>query len=245
MASWLIIKNATISTELETGLRNRYGWRTWVLVLFSVLVVHYVLFGIVHNLVDMRVCAVHLPDPLYRARSASTRAGLPVTVAGVRHRCGRRSCAGCCLRRAAREATADAAAWEWRSASSRRCAAAALLLLPACRATIPLATPGPLHACYAHEATRGFIALGIRGFAVNDLVFSGHTGLFLLFLYATPAWPRPIRSLIACFTLLMVYALLATREHYTIDILLAAPCSFFADRMALELIGLVPNTRTR
>ncbi len=240
MASWLIIKGSAISGELDNDKPERYGWQTWTAVLCSILAVHYVLFGVVHNLVDMRVCAVHLPDPLYRVirfdprwTAVTIESYAIVAIAIV---CG-------LLRGALRGRQMPMLRLGVALCIESSLRAATLMLLPVCRANIPLGTPGPLHALPVSDPR--FFALGLRGFAVNDLVFSGHTGLFLLFLYATPAWPRPIRSLIACFTLLMVYALLATREHYTIDILLAVPCSFFADRMALALIGLVPNARTR
>ncbi len=232
MASWLIRKNVAISTGVEASLPERYGWRTWALVLISVLVVHSVLFGIVHNLVDMRVCAVHLPDPLYGLVRFDARWTIVTVqayaVAAVAILCG--MLYGAMRGRQAPMLRLGVAVC---LQSLLRCCT--LLMLPACRATIPLGTPGPLHVFALNDP--GFYALGMRGFALNDLVFSGHTGLFLLFLYATPAWPRPVRLSIACFTLLMVYGLLATREHYTIDILLAIPCSFFADRMALTLIG--------
>jgi hypothetical protein len=38
------------------------------------------------------------------------------------------------------------------------------------------------------------------------------------------------------FQILQAYGLIATRGHYTIDLVLAVPCAFFADSMAVELL---------
>ncbi len=226
VASWLIANPLQPATA-------RYSRRTWAIVLGCCLIVHYILFAIVHNLVDMRACTRHLPDPLYRFIPFNPRWSIvaddlyslvsTVIVLALVYQAFRgkqfpilRLGIGISIQSLVRAAT--------------------LLAFPACRSTIALGTPGPLRPIALTDPH--FYALGFRGFAVNDLVFSGHTGFFLLFLYVTAAWPKSIRVAIAIFTLVMIYALLATREHYTIDILIAFPVSYLADRLALKLLPL-------
>jgi hypothetical protein len=70
-------------------------------------------------------------------------------------------------------------------------------------------------------------------------LFSGHVGEFLLLLRLTRSWPRWPRAVLAVFSVLQIYGLLATRGHYTVDIILAFPCAYFADRMAVHVLALV------
>ena len=210
---------------------RRFSRRTWTLVLSAVVVIHYFLFAVVHNLVDMRPCTWHLPDPLYAlipldprwSLVTETMYGLAAVLilATLFHQAFRgdhfpvlRVGTAITIQSALRAAT--------------------LLAFPACRITLALGSPGPL--APVSLASPRFYALGIRGLAVNDLIFSGHIGFFLIFLYATAAWPRPVRIALACFTLLMAYGLLSTREHYTLDLLVALPASYAADRLAVRFL---------
>jgi uncharacterized membrane protein len=56
-------------------------------------------------------------------------------------------------------------------------------------------------------------------------------------MWAAPHWPRPARIALVVFQVLQAYALIATRGHYTVDVLLAVPCAYFADGMSLWLLG--------
>jgi hypothetical protein len=122
-----------------------------------------------------------------------------------------------------------------------------MLLLPLCRITQAVGTRalvGPVP-----ELNLGFISLPWRVWAVNDLVFSGHIGEFLLIYWIARNWPRPLRAGIIAFVLLQSYALIATRGHYTIDIVLALPCALFeyrvALRMMLRLVAPLRSTRQK
>ena len=75
-----------------------------------------------------------------------------------------------------------------------------------------------------------------RPFAVNDLIFSGHVGEMLLLVWITRSWPPAARGLIWIFQGLQVFGLLSTRGHYTVDLVLAVPCTYFADRVAVGLL---------
>ena len=44
----------------------KYGPWTWAVVLTTFAVIHYLLFGIVHNIVDMRMCLGYSPDPVLK-----------------------------------------------------------------------------------------------------------------------------------------------------------------------------------
>lgn len=64
-------------------------------------------------------------------------------------------------------------------------------------------------------------------------------GEFLILTWVTRSWPRPARVTLVIFQILQAYALLATRGHYTIDIVLAVPCAFFANAVALKALLLL------
>jgi hypothetical protein len=83
---------------------------------------------------------------------------------------------------------------------------ATLYLIPLCRPTVAAGDPGPLHAFTT--VSLQFFTIPLRPFALNDLVFSGHVGILLLILYATPHWPMAVRVSTASFLVLMIYGLL-------------------------------------
>lgn len=108
--------------------------------------------------------------------------------------------------------------------------AVTLLLLPLCRVNIQ---PGTVVLDHIPLLDLGLVRIPWRMWATNDLFFSGHVGEFLLLSWAMRGAPRPILSLLVAFQVLQAYALIATRGHYTIDLLVAVPFAFMADRMAL------------
>lgn len=106
-----------------------------------------------------------------------------------------------------------------------------ILMVPICRANVPEGTCVLQSVPYADL---GVVSIPWRMWASNDLLFSGHVSEFFLFLRATRSWPRSARMAIWAYQIAQCYALLATRGHYTIDLILAIPCAYFADRMALK-----------
>jgi hypothetical protein len=106
-------------------------------------------------------------------------------------------------------------------------------LLPICRHNIE---PGTIALDKIPMLDLGFVQIPWRVWASNDLIFSGHVGEFLLLFWATRTWPKSVRWGLVVFQVFQAYGLIATRGHYTIDILLAVPCAFFADSIAVELL---------
>jgi hypothetical protein len=106
-------------------------------------------------------------------------------------------------------------------------------LLPICRHNIE---PGTIALDEIPMLDLGFTQIPWRVWASNDLIFSGHVGEFLLLYWSTRTWPKSVRRLLIVFQIFQAYGLIATRGHYTIDILLAIPCAFFADSLAVELL---------
>jgi len=51
---------------LRAGLALRYSWKVWTGVWVAFLIIHYLLFGIVHNYVDMRPTIGYSPDPVMK-----------------------------------------------------------------------------------------------------------------------------------------------------------------------------------
>lgn len=119
-----------------------------------------------------------------------------------------------------------------------------ILLIPLCRVN---SEPGSV--VFTETPTLGVFGLSIpfRAWAKNDMLFSGHVGEFLLLIRLTRSWPRPARAVLVVFFCLQLVGLLLTRAHYTIDIILAIPCAYFADRMAVNILAWLspglPRTR--
>lgn len=210
----------------------RFRWPVWAGVVGVLVAVHLVLFGYVQNLVDMRPCVGHSPDPLMKVIPFNdgwrfvtmTMYGLVASFAVL-----------AMFLQAFRGRQFPVIRLGIASSITSTIRMATLYLIPLCHPFVTPNGPPPLRAFATVNLY--FFHLPFRPFALNDLVFSGHTGIYLLILYATPHWPVVVRASFASFILVMMYALIATREHYTIDILLAIPCSFFADRVALALLN--------
>ncbi len=210
---------------------RRWGWPVWVAGIVAFLGSYICLFAFVHVAVDTRACLTPLPDdPLMKLIPASegplfvthtlyfwftTLATLALAAQAVRgrHEPLLRWGIGLSLQAGLRSVT--------------------MLLLPLCR--IELA-PGTVPFAVAPTLDLGFAKIPWRMWGTNDLVFSGHVGEFFLLSLATRHWPRPVRVLLVAFQIAQAYSLIATRGHYTIDIVVAIPFAFFADAIACWLL---------
>jgi hypothetical protein len=119
--------------------------------------------------------------------------------------------------------------------------AVSILLVPLCRYGTPAG--GSKFGTTPMVDFLGLFEMPWRLFASNDLLYSGHVAEACLFLFVTRSWPRPARVFLWVFQFAQIYALLATRGHYTVDILLAIPCAYFADRMAVKGLSYVTRHR--
>ena len=115
-----------------------------------------------------------------------------------------------------------------------------ILLVPLCRVN---SEPGSV--VFTQVPTLDLFGLHIpfRAWAKNDMLFSGHVGEFLLLIRLTKSWPRLARGVLVVFFCLQLFGLLSTRAHYTVDIILAIPCAYFADRMAVHILALLSPSR--
>jgi hypothetical protein len=207
--------------------------RVWVATTLAFVAAYGFLFTVVHPLVDTRRCLTQLPDPLFAILPydhawylVSHELFYLVTVVSLTALVARtargdhwplvRFAAGISLQAALRSIT--------------------LALLPICRATVQ-----PGHAALDHVPTLdlGLLRIPWRTWATNDLVFSGHVGEFLILSFAVwRVWPRRARAALVAFQLLQAVALIATRGHYTVDIVIAIPFAFFADRVTIGALTL-------
>jgi hypothetical protein len=215
------------SLAMELPERVRYPAAVWVVVLSCLACVYAYMFGVVHVAVDMRACVATLPDPLMRLVPLDIRwaivtrviygfitggAALYFIALAVRGN----------HRPALRFATALAITAVLRSIT--------VLLTPLCRATVQAGT------VVLHETPLvhlGPISFPFRTYATNDLVFSGHVAELLMLTWAGGRWwPPGARPVLVVFQVLQAYGLLATRGHYTVDMVIAVPFAFFADALA-------------
>ena len=215
----------------QAGLAGRYPLAVWLLVVSAFAVAHLTLFMWVHNLVDTRPCAGYSPDPLLQWIPNDPRwflvtrqiylVGILISVALFAWQ-------------AARGTETPLLRWGLALSLSTILRSATVILIPLCRSTIvpggppPLATPSSIHLLS--------VAIPWRSFALNDLVYSGHTALFFLVYRAAGGWNRQLRLFTALFLAVMIYGLIATRGHYSVDILLAFPCAAFADNLATSAL---------
>lgn len=108
-----------------------------------------------------------------------------------------------------------------------------MYLLPLCRVNVEVGTRAIET---VPHLDLGLFSIPWRVWASNDLVFSGHVGEFLLLQWVGRHWPKPMRIALIVFQVLQAYALIATRGHYTVDIIVAVPCALFAYRSAIWLL---------
>ncbi len=205
------------------ALPRRLPLRVWVLASLAFVGIYLLMWSVVHVHVDVRPCLLRLPDPLfelvphgrrwdfithdlYEVLTVGSVAVLVYQAVRGDHRPLVRFGAGLAVQ------------------AMLRCAT--LMLLPLCRANLPA---GTIALKEVPTLQLGPIELPWRVWATNDLVFSGHVGEFLLLFWATRGWHPAARIGLVVFQLLQAYALIATRGHYTVDILLAVPCAYFAN----------------
>jgi PAP2 superfamily C-terminal len=217
--------------DVRRGLALRYPASVWVAVLTAFVVVHYLLFGFVHNIVDTRPCLATPPDPLLKIIPFDTRwmvVTLDAYVAVTAF------VSAMLILQAVRGVHTPALRWTLALVFMSSMRMGTLLLIPLCRPTLMPGGPPPLAS--PEMLNLGFVSIPMRIFALNDLVYSGHTALFLMLLRATGTWPPISRFAIGGFLTVLAYGLLSTRDHYTVDILLAFPCSYFADSLSVVLL---------
>jgi hypothetical protein len=217
---------------LLARLPPRFPPRVWAAVVAAFVAAYGLLFTVVHPYVDTRICVAQLPDPLfavlpfdarwYRVShelfyvvTAATLTGLFVQAVRGDHRPLVRFAMGISLQAVMRSLT--------------------MALLPLCRATV---TPGHAAKTVVPTLNLGFAKLPWLPWATNDLMFSGHVCEFLiLYLAVRTTWPRWALWALIVFQVLEALALVITRGHYTIDIVIAVPFAFLADRLATVVLA--------
>jgi hypothetical protein len=203
----------------------------WMVVVIAFVLAYGFLFSVVHPFVDTRPCVSQLRDPLFALLSFDDRwykvsheLFYAVTVASVAalvtqavrgdHRPILRFALGVSLQAPLRSLT--------------------MALLPLCKVTVE---PGQAARAAIPTLDLGFVQVPWLTWATNDLMFSGHVGEFLiLYLSVRRFWPRPALLGLIAFQVLMALALVITRGHYTIDIVVAIPFAFMADRLAAAML---------
>lgn len=210
--------------------------RTWLTAVVLFLSTYLFMWSYVHNAIDTRPCLGHLPDPLQAVIPFNrwwffiSHDVYSVVTVGVTL---------LLLGEAVRGRHLPLVRW---GAALGFCAVQRSILL----LLIPLCRPGVEAGACAIEAFQ-YVSLGpvqfpLRMWATNDLLFSGHIAEFIVLMRAVPHWPRWSKALLWVFQLGQAYALLATRGHYLADILLAIPCAYFADLLAMRLLAKVTAT---
>jgi hypothetical protein len=216
----------------------RFPPAIWAMVLASFAVAYGLLFTVVHPYVDTRVCVARLPDPLFALLPFDTRwyrvshelfyvataaalAALFAQTARGDQRPLVRFALGISLQAVMRSVT--------------------MALLPLCRATV---TPGHAVLTTVPTLNLGFARVPWLPWATNDLMFSGHVCEFLiLYLAVRTTWPRGALWTLVVFQVLEALALVITRGHYTIDIVIAVPFAFLADRVATMTLARLARPR--
>lgn len=209
----------------------RFGRAAWFAVIVGFVASYGFMFTVIHPMVDTRICLARLPDPLfnlipfdprwyfvshemYYVFTAASAAGLIATAVRGEQRPLMRYGLGLSLMAAFRSVT--------------------LTLLPLCRLTVE---PGTAPLAAAPTVDVGFAQIPLRLWATNDLVFSGHVAEFLLMFWVTRGWPSWWRISLLVFQGAQAYALIATRGHYTIDVVVAIPFAMLADLTALRFLA--------
>jgi hypothetical protein len=205
----------------------RLSWRVWALATVLFVTSYFVMWSVVHVYIDLRPCEFRPDDPLFRLVPRDGR------WRWVTHDLYTWLTVGAVCALVARSIRGDhrplvlfgtALGFQAILRSST------LLLLPLCRINV---APGSSAITSVPLLDLGWFAIPWRVWATNDLVFSGHVGEFLLLYWTAQHWPPNVRRGLVVFQLVQIYGLLATRGHYTIDILLAVPCALFEFRAAL------------
>lgn len=219
------------------ALPRRLPLRTWLVVVGTFLCAYGMMFSLVHVAADTRACLTHLPDPLfpliprdprwyyvshevYYVFNAAGTIALLITAVRGDHRGLARFGLGLALMALMRSIS--------------------ITLLPFCKITV---APGSIALTQIPYADLGFARIPWRMWATNDLIFSGHVCEFILLSFAIRDFPRWAKRLLIVFQLLQGYALIATRGHYTIDVVIAIPVAILANDLALVIIRRLSTVR--
>jgi hypothetical protein len=229
---------AVPGADSPARLPQRFRPHVWVAVFLSFAVAYGFLFTVVHPYVDTRTCVAQLPDPLFalfpydpRWFRVSHELFYVVTVAAL---------AGL-VTQAARGDQRPLIRFGFGISLQAVMRSLTMALLPLCRATVE---PGHAARAIVPTLNLGFAKVPWLPWATNDLMFSGHVGEFLiLYLVVRTTWPRGALWALAAFQVLEALALVITRGHYTIDIVIAVPFAFLADRLASALLGRLARPR--
>jgi hypothetical protein len=237
LPDWLAVlvvrARSSLAPERDDAIHlpRRIRARVWLLTLFAVIAVYFFKWSVVHVAADIRPCLGQLDDPLHRLIQLDPRwsvvshdlyvAVLLTTIAVM-------------FAVAALGDHRPIVRWGMALAVVAVLRSATIWLVPLCQvgveagtsrlAELPWIDVGPLRVLW-------------RAFASNDLLFSGHMAECILALRATRSWPRALRAAMWVFLVAQAYALLATRGHYTVDLLVAVPMAYLADRVALGLVA--------
>ncbi|HXU80391.1 MAG TPA: phosphatase PAP2-related protein [Polyangia bacterium] len=220
------------------GLPRRFRPLVWGAVAAAFAAAYGFLFTVVHPYVDTRLCVAQLPDPLFAllgfdARWFRVSHDLFYLVTAV--------ALAALVTQALRGDQRPLVRFGLGVSLQAVMRSLTMALLPLCRVTV---TPG--HAAYAVVPTLdlGFAHIPWLPWAKNDLMFSGHVGEFLiLYLAVRTSWPRPALVALVAFQILEAMALVITRGHYTIDIVVAVPFAFLADQVAVAILERISRPR--
>jgi hypothetical protein len=210
----------------------------WIAASLAFIAAYGFMWSYVHVRVDMRPCLTQLPDPLF-SLIPYNRAFYYVT-----HEAYELITIGAVIALVCQAVRGDhrgLVRWGTGLTVQAVLRSVTLLLLPLCRVTV---APGTIDLKEVPLLDLGLFKIPWRVWASNDLVFSGHIGEFLLLYWATRNWPKPWRVFLVLFQFVQAYALLATRGHYTIDLVVAVPCAYFADGMAVGALAWLSRPRS-
>jgi hypothetical protein len=236
---WVARRAQSPSVLRDDGgrLPPRMPWTAWAVASVSFVCVYFWLFSFVHVHADTTACRLRLDDPLFRVIPLNLWWDA-ITVWTYMYLTG--TCVALMIFQAVLGDERPIVRFGTGLAIMGFIRGLCILLLPLCRINsepgIPTYQTAPL-------LDLGFASIPWRMWAKNDMLFSGHVGEFLLLLRLTRSWPRPARAFLWVFAALQIFGLLSTRGHYTVDIILAFPCAYFADRMAVNVLAFLSRSR--
>jgi hypothetical protein len=221
-----------LASDPSGRLPARFRPAIWGLVAAAFLAAYGFLFVVIHPLVDTRPCVAQLPDPLFRLLAYDPRwyrvsheLFYAVTVMAL----------VALLGQAARGEHRPVLRFAMGISFQAPLRALTMYLLPLCRATV---LPGHPARLQVPTLNLGFAKIPFLTWASNDLVFSGHVAEFLILSLAVRAfWPRTAMAALVVFQILEALALIITRGHYTVDLVIAVPFALLADRMAVAALA--------
>jgi hypothetical protein len=221
-----------LSGDPSARLPARLPLSVWLGAAAALLLAYGFLFTYVHPHVDVRRCVARLPDFMFAVLPFDPRW---YRVSHELFYLVSLACLGALFYQAARGEHRPLLRFAAAVALQAVLRSITLLMLPICKANVE-----PGHAALDHMpmADLGFARIPWRMWATNDLIFSGHVSEFLILSFAIwPSWPPGARLGLVVFQLLQATALIATRGHYTIDIIIAVPFAFFADRVTVAALA--------